>query len=71
MTSFFALLRLQLLSRYADLKPRNLKREFMEHRGRSVWKTIGVIVLVLYLAGFLFGRHHIELVACSWCTVQT
>lgn len=54
MTSFFALLRLQLLSRYADLKPRNLKREFKEHKGRSVWKTIGVIVLVLYLAGFLF-----------------
>ena len=47
MTSFFALLRLQLLSRYADLKPRNLKKEFKEHRGRSVWKTIGVIVLVL------------------------
>ncbi len=54
MTSFFALLRLQLLSRYADLKPRNLKKEFKEHKGRSVWKTIGVIVLVLYLAGFLF-----------------
>ena len=50
MTSFFALLRLQLLSRYADLKPKNLKAEFKNNRGRSVFKILGVIVL---LAGLL------------------
>ena len=30
MTGFFALLRLQLLSRYADFKPRNLKTQLRE-----------------------------------------
>ncbi len=54
MTSFFALLKLQLLSRYADLKPRNLKSEFKRNRGRSVAKTLGVIVLIIYLGVFLF-----------------
>ena len=54
MTSFFALLRLQLLSRYADLKPKNLKAEFKNNRGRSVFKILGVIVLVIYLAVFLY-----------------
>ena len=54
MTGFFALLRLQLLSRYADLKPRNLKTEFKNNRGRSVGKLIGVIVLVVYLGVFLY-----------------
>ena len=32
MTGFFALLRLQLLSRFADLKPKNLKKAFAENR---------------------------------------
>ena len=54
MTGFFPLLRLQLLSRYADLKPRNLKAEFKNNRGRSVGKLIGVIVLVIYLGVFLY-----------------
>lgn len=54
MTGFFPLLRLQLLSRYADLKPRNLKAEFKNNRGRSVARVIGVIVLVVYLGVFLY-----------------
>ena len=39
MKSFIALLRLQLLSRYADMKPRNLKTALKEKKGR----TIGMI----------------------------
>ena len=54
MTSFLALLRLQLLSRFADLKPRNLKAQFQENKGRSVFKVIGIIVLIIYLAVLLY-----------------
>ena len=54
MTGFFALLRLQLLSRFADLKPKNLKKAFAEKRGRTVGMTIAIIFLVLYLGGMLF-----------------
>ena len=54
MTSFLALLRLQLLSRFADLKPRNLKAQFQDNKGRSVFKLIGIIVLIIYLAVLLY-----------------
>ena len=54
MTGFFALLRLQLLSRYADLKPRNLRTQLREKKGRTVGKLIGVIVLMLYLGVMLY-----------------
>ena len=53
MTGFFPLLRLQLLSRYADLKPRNLKSQLQEKKGRTLGKLFGYILLVLYLGGFL------------------
>ncbi len=53
MTSFFALLKLQLLSRYADLKPRNLKNALTEKRGRTVSMMIGVTGLVIYLGVIL------------------
>ena len=54
MTGFFPLLRLQLLSRYADFKPRNLKQQFREKKSRAILSVLGVIVLVVYLGGFLF-----------------
>ena len=54
MTGFFPLLRLQLLSRYADFKPRNPKAEFKNNRGRSVARLIGLIVLIVYLGVFLY-----------------
>ena len=54
MTGFFPLLRLQLLSRYADFKPRNLTAEFKNNRGRSVMRVIGIVVLVVYLGVFLY-----------------
>lgn len=53
MTGFFPLLRLQLLSRYADLKPRNLKTQFREKKGRTIGRMIGLLVAFGYLGGFL------------------
>ncbi len=54
MTSFFALLRLQLLSRYADLKPKNLKNALLEKRGRTIGMMIAVLGLVIYLGVILY-----------------
>ena len=54
MTGFFALLRLQLLSRYADFKPRNLKTQLREKKGRTIGMFIAIAFLVLYLGGMLF-----------------
>ena len=53
MTGFFPLLRLQLLSRYADFKPRNLKTQFREKKGRTIGRMIGLLVAFGYLGGFL------------------
>ena len=54
MKGFFALLRLQLLSRFADLKPKNFKRMLHEKKGRTIGKTILYIFLIIYLGGMLF-----------------
>ena len=55
MKGFFALLRLQLLSRYADMKPRNLKAQFKSgQKGRTIGKLIGVLILLIYLGVVLF-----------------
>ena len=54
MTGFFALLRLQLLSRYADLKPRNLKTALKEKKGRTIGMIIAVIFAIAYLGGHFF-----------------
>ena len=53
MTGFLPLLRLQLLSRYADWKPRNLKTQFREKKSKVIGGFIGIIVAVAYLGGFL------------------
>lgn len=53
MTGYFALLRLQLLSRYADWKPRNLKAKFQEKRGRTIGTLIATLFAVAYLGGAL------------------
>ena len=53
MTGFFPLLRLQLLSRFADFKPKNLKTALAEKRGRTVGMIIAILFLVLYLGGIL------------------
>ena len=54
MKAFMALLRLQLLSRYADLKPKNLLTQLAEKRGRTVARLIGMVVLIIYLGVILF-----------------
>ncbi len=54
MKQFMALLRLQLLSKYADLKPRNLKTALKEKKGRTVGMIFLILFLVLYLGGMLF-----------------
>ena len=54
MTAFFALLRLQLLSRFADLKPRNLKNALKEKRGRTIGMFIAIAFLVVYLGVILY-----------------
>ncbi len=53
MTGFFPLLRLQLLSRFADLKPKNLKTALKEKRGRTVGMFIAIAFLILYMGGIL------------------
>ena len=53
MTGFFPLLRLQLLSRYADYKPRHLMTQFREKKGKTIASLIGILVAFCYLGGFL------------------
>ena len=53
MTGFIPLLRLQLLSRFADLKPKNLQTAMKEKRGKTVGMIIAVLFLIVYLGGFL------------------
>ena len=54
MTGFKALLRLQLLSRFADLKPKNLKTALKEKKGRTVGMFIAIAILVVYLSVILY-----------------
>ena len=54
MTGFFALLRLQLLSRYADMKPRNLKTALKEKKGRTIGMFIAIAFLIIYLSVILY-----------------
>ena len=53
MKGFAALLRLQLLSRLADLKPRNIRTQFREKRGKTVGMLIAYVFLFIYLGFFL------------------
>ena len=53
MKSFAALMRLQLLSRYADFKPQHIKEQLKEKQSKMLWRAIGVVILIVYLLGFL------------------
>lgn len=53
MKGFFALLRLQLLSRLADFKPKNIRFQLKEKRGKTVGMLFAYVFLILYLGGFL------------------
>ncbi len=54
MKQFLALLRLQLLTRFADLKPKNVKSALQEKRGRTVGMMISFIFLFIYLGVILY-----------------
>ena len=54
MTGFKALLRLQLLSRFADLNPKNLKTALKEKKGRTIGMFIAIAFLVVYLGVILY-----------------
>ena len=54
MTGFFALLRLQLLSRYSDLKPKNWKNQDPKARRRSIGMACTYAFVILYLGGMMF-----------------
>ena len=54
MTGFKALLRLQLLSRFADMKPKNLKTALKEKKGRTIGMFIAIAFLVVYLGVILY-----------------
>ena len=54
MTQFLALLKLQMLTRYADLKPKNLRNALKEKRGRTVGMAIAVLFLFVYLGVILY-----------------
>ena len=53
MTGFFPLLRLQLLSRFSALKPRNLTASLKEKKGRTIAYMILYPVLFVYLGTIL------------------
>ena len=54
MTGFFALLRLQLLSRFANLKPRNLRNALKEKKRRTIGMAVLILFLVVYLGSMLY-----------------
>lgn len=54
MNGFFALLRLQLLSRYGDLKPKNIMNQLREKRGKTIGMALLILFLIIYLGGMLF-----------------
>ena len=49
MTGFFPLLKLQLLSRFADFKPKNIKTALKEKKGRTVGMFIAILFLIIYI----------------------
>ena len=53
MTGFFPLLKLQLLSRFADFKPKNLKTALKEKKGRTIGMFIAILFLIIYMGAIL------------------
>ena len=60
MSAFLALLRLQLLTRFADLKPKNLKNALQEKRGRTVGMMIAVIFIYLGVILYIIETKALE-----------
>ncbi len=55
MKEFAALMRLQLLSRYADYKPRHIRAQLKENNKKRLLQLFGAAVLIVYLLVFLVG----------------
>ena len=53
MTGYISLLRLQLISRFADLKPKNILASVKEKKGKAAVRALGITVLVIYLGVML------------------
>ena len=53
MTEFGALLRLELLSKYADLRPSNWKKQEKAQRRKGIGRACLYLFLLLYLGGFM------------------
>lgn len=53
MTGFFALLRLQLLSRFADLKPANLRAQMSGQKKKAVIQIAAYAFLIVWFAAFI------------------
>ena len=52
MKGFFALLRLQLLSRLADLKPQNLRQQLREKKRKTIGMLFAYVFVAVYVVGF-------------------
>lgn len=53
MKGFAALLRLQLLSRFADLKPRNLRQHMAKKKAKTIGMIFAYVVLFAWVIGFV------------------
>lgn len=53
MKGFSALLRLQLLSRLADLKPQNLKNALAQKKGKALGTLLAYVLLIVWVLGFV------------------
>ena len=53
MTGFFPLLKLQLLSRFADFKPKNIRTALKEKKGRTIGMFIAILFLIIYMGAIL------------------
>ncbi len=49
MKEYAALMRLQLLSRYADYKPEHIREQLKEKDRKKLWRLFGAVILIIYL----------------------
>ena len=54
MKGYTALLRLQLISRFADLKPKNIRASMQGTKSRTAFRALGIAVLIIYMGVMLF-----------------
>ncbi len=54
MKGYTALLRLQLISRFAELKPKNIRASMQGKKSRTAFRALGFAVLIIYMGAMLF-----------------